>query len=564
VTSDAKLSVQPRRGDFFGRIWYWLTEPHDSIPDGEPHRRARLNSGLLFAVLALGLPLVALIVLESSLTEGLVAVVCIALVGGAYLLSRTRYYMPSAIIITAIFPVSAFLMTAAGYMASGAAVDVAGLYFLASGMLIAGMLLSVAWTVAIGLLLLAGMIGLVVLVGVPFELIVGPFAFNIFTGMLIMIIAVMRAQDTGQIEAQVAELTTAERKQQALAQREQQLRERLEATVTEYMAFVRQVGSGELQSRLRVSEERAAWAADVTGDPLTVLGVGLNDMVDNLTEIVVQMITISGEIEQASTEIMSATSQQAAAAMEQNAAVTQTVTTVTQVESVVNQTADRAGGVAEMAQASVDVSEKGLKAIAESIEGMQVIRERVEDIAQTILALSEKTQQIGSIISTVNEIADQSKLLALNASIEAARAGEEGRGFRVVAMEVRSLAEQSRQATEQVRAILGEIQAATNTAVMATEEGIKGVDNGQVLIDRAGQTIEDLTTTILQASQSTTQIASSTQQQSGGMAQLVHAMQTIQQASVQTRASIEQTEASVENLNNMAQLMQSTISRYRL
>ena len=95
------------------------------------------------------------------------------------------------------------------------------------------------------------------------------------------------------------------------------------------------------------------------------------------------------------------------------------------------------------------------------------------NIAETILALSEQTQQIGDIIATVNDIADQSNLLALNAAIEAARAGEAGKGFAVVAGEVRSLAEQSRQATAQVKEILGDIQKATNTAVMVTEEGTK-------------------------------------------------------------------------------------------
>ena len=95
--------------------------------------------------------------------------------------------------------------------------------------------------------------------------------------------------------------------------------------------------------------------------------------------------------------------------------------------------------------------------------------------------LSERTQQIGEIIDAVNALADQSKLLALNASIEAARAGEEGKGFAVVAMEVRQLAEQSRGATSRVRDILSEIQDATNMAVMVTEEGSKGAENGMVV-----------------------------------------------------------------------------------
>jgi methyl-accepting chemotaxis protein len=123
------------------------------------------------------------------------------------------------------------------------------------------------------------------------------------------------------------------------------------------------------------------------------------------------------------------------------------------------------------------------------------------------LSLSERTQQIGEIINTVNAIADQSKLLVLNASIEAARAGEEGRGFAVVAAEVRQLAEQSRRATARVGEILNEIQQATNTAVMVTEEGSKGAEHGMELVNRAGGAILKLAATLEGATQAAVQIA---------------------------------------------------------
>src|SRR4051795_9573994 len=123
---------------------------------------------------------------------------------------------------------------------------------------------------------------------------------------------------------------------------------------------------------------------------------------------------------------------------------------------------------------------------------MGTIREQVQSIADNILALSEQSQQIGEIIATVNDLADQSNLLALNAAIEAARAGEHGKGFAVVAAEIRSLAEQSKEATAQVRRLLGDIQRATNATVLATEEGTKGVEHGAQLIGQAGETIDEL------------------------------------------------------------------------
>src|SRR5262249_23175477 len=155
------------------------------------------------------------------------------------------------------------------------------------------------------------------------------------------------------------------------------------------------------------------------------------------------------------------------------------------------------------------------------------IRQRVENIAETILSLSERTQQIGEIINTVNAIADQSKLLALNASIEAARAGDEGRGFAVVAAEGRQVDEQSRQATARIGEIVNEIQQATNTAVMVTEEGSKGAERGIELVNRAGEAIRDLAATLEEATQAAVQIAASTHQQTNGMSQLAAAMRQI-------------------------------------
>src|SRR5699024_5611962 len=128
-------------------------------------------------------------------------------------------------------------------------------------------------------------------------------------------------------------------------------------------------------------------------------------------------------------------------------------------------------------------------AVQENVESMEEIRSEVDSIASKILNLSEQTKQIGEIIESVNEIAEQSKLLALNAAIEAARAGDHGRGFSVVAAEMRSLAEQSKDSTKQVRRILGEIQKATNSAVIAIEEGSKRAERGVQKAIEAGNTI---------------------------------------------------------------------------
>jgi methyl-accepting chemotaxis protein len=345
---------------------------------------------------------------------------------------------------------------------------------------------------------------------------------------------------------------------QRMIDSERASKEHLEQTVADYNAFARSVAGGDLRTRLSLGE------IDDDADDLQVLGVNLNGMVASLGVMTQQIRETANNISSSASEIMAATTQQIAGTTEQDAAVTQTLATVQEVQATVTQTAERARVVADASQQSVAVSRDGYGAVEDSINGMELIQERVNDIAETILALSERTQQIGVIIDTVNEIAEQSKLLALNASIEAARAGEEGRGFAVVAMEVRQLAEQSREATLQVQNILQEIQNTTNTAVMVTEEGSKQTLSGMALVGNAGQSIHELTETIEQSAQAAEQIAASTHQQSNGMEQLMNAMQAIRQASNQMAASTRQTERSAKDLSDMARQMETLVEQYHL
>lgn len=334
-------------------------------------------------------------------------------------------------------------------------------------------------------------------------------------------------------------------------------RQKLETTVDAYMVFVERVAQGDLTQRLDIPNRS-------DDDPLVILGTNLNRMVDSLSDMTARSRRISTQLSASATEILAATTQQLSSITEQDASVTQTMATVNEVRTTVTQTSHSAQAVADAAQQSMEVSERGLASVMASVEGMQMIRTRVEDIAHNILALSEQTQQIGEIIATVNDIAEQSKLLALNASIEAARAGEEGRGFAVVAMEVRALAEQSRIATEQIRIILNEIQQSTNTAVMATEEGSKGVDVGMEQVTAAGEVISELAGVIREAAQTASRIAVSTHQQSTGMDQLAAAMMIIQQSTLQGQSSTTQSEKSAQSVNKMAQQMQESIAHYRI
>src|SRR5262249_780903 len=160
------------------------------------------------------------------------------------------------------------------------------------------------------------------------------------------------------------------------------------------------------------------------------------------------------------------------------AAINETTTTLEEIRSISRQTQEKAETLGETAERTRNEGERGAQIVETTIHGMELVRTQVNDIAEKILALSEQTHQIGETTDTLNRLAEQLKMLSLNASIEAAKAGEAGKGFAVVAAEVKELAEQSSQATVQVNAILQDIRRATDKAVMATEEGSKGVDRG--------------------------------------------------------------------------------------
>ena len=332
---------------------------------------------------------------------------------------------------------------------------------------------------------------------------------------------------------------------------------KLEQTLGEYIIALDKVAEGDLTQRLSVPDMNIE---SVDGRIMTHLGGVINRTLDQLQAIVLEINRAMLRLEADTEAILDATSRQITMANEQDAVVTETTATVNEVRATVTETAERAQSVAETAQTSVDISRAGSEAVDETVAGMEIIRRRVEDIADNILVLSEHTQQIGEIIATVNNLADQSRMLALNASVEAARAGEEGKGFAVVAMEVRNLADQNRDATVQVREILGEIQRSTNSAVMVTEEGSKGVDSGQQQVNAAGESIKDLAKAIEEAALAAMQIAASTRQQTIGMDQLTNAMRTIKHATTETVSSTMQVEASVQRLRDAANRVNDVLS----
>ncbi len=252
-------------------------------------------------------------------------------------------------------------------------------------------------------------------------------------------------------------------------------------------------------------------------------------------------------------QIVTAMQQLAASATEAASAVAQTTTTVEEVRQTSQMSSDRAKSVSGQAQKAAEVSLGGKLSVDQTIEGMQGIRAQMGSIAESILSLSAQSQAIGEIIASVDDLAAQSKLLAVNAAIEAAKAGDEGRGFSVVAQEVKILAEQSKQATTQVRAILSDIQKATASAALATEQGAKAVEVGVRQSTTAGESISALAESIASAAQAAAQIAAASRQQCAGMEQVATAMESIKSASTQTVASTRQVETAARQLQELGE-----------
>jgi methyl-accepting chemotaxis protein len=313
-----------------------------------------------------------------------------------------------------------------------------------------------------------------------------------------------------------------------------------------------QIAAGDLRSTI------------IPQSPGDVLGNAFARMAQNLRDQIHGLVEGANVLGAAASEIVASTTQLASSATESAAAVSETTTTVEEVRHTAQVASQKAKHVSESAQKAAQISQSGRKFTEDVGTGMTRIRQQMDAIAASMGRLSEQSQTIGQIIATVEDLAAQSNLLAVNAAIEAAKAGEHGKGFGVVAQEVKSLAEQSRQATTQVRTILNDIQKATTTAVLATEQGSKVVDAGTRQTEVAGESIQALAGSVTEAAQAAMQIAASSQQQLVGVDQVAAAMESIKQASTQNVASAAQLANAARNLSDLGHRLKQLVERYKV
>lgn len=321
-----------------------------------------------------------------------------------------------------------------------------------------------------------------------------------------------------------------------------------------FTAFAERVGRGDLTGE----------PLKTGGDELGRLAATLNAMANSLKQVTGQSRELTSALNASAAQIRASTQEQAASVEQQLAALQETAATADEITHSGARITQRAQEVIGVAQQAVQTSAQGLRAVSDAARAMDAIREQGEVVATNIVALSEKTQVIGEIITTVNDISERAHLLALNAAIEAAAAGESGRSFSVVAAELKVLADQAKQATVQVRSILGEIQRGINASVMMTEEAVKRVAVGRERSDVTERTIEAITASVQESVQTFQQIVASTNQHQIGIEQVMGALQNIRQASQQTAAGTRELDLAAGSLAELSSQLLLLGERYKI
>ncbi len=317
-------------------------------------------------------------------------------------------------------------------------------------------------------------------------------------------------------------------------------------------ASAKQISTGDLTTEIKLQSSN-----DVLGKAFQKMAQNLHKLSSEMFEVINQLETSLSQISAATSELVSSSSQTATA-------ITQTTATIEEVKQTSLMASEKAKSILDSSQNSSEVSKKGKKAADEMNVMTNQIQSQMDLIAESMVRLSEQTQSIGTIITTVEDMAQQSNLLSVNASIEAAKAGEQGRGFAIVAQEVKTLANQSKQATSDVRAVLSDIQKATNSAVMATEQGSKSVEAGVKQSEETGQSILTLVHTVAESSRDASQIAATTQQQLVGMEQAAVAMENIKTATFQNVDGSKQLELAAKSIKEIGKKLKQLVSQYKL
>lgn len=299
-------------------------------------------------------------------------------------------------------------------------------------------------------------------------------------------------------------------------------------------------------------------------DEIGVLGGSFNTMVDSLRTTIRHLAEALQSVTEASGEISRRADEMAAGARDQGTQAAEVAGAIEEMAHTIVESSGSAAEAARTADQARTAAEKGGEIVGETIAGMKHIGDVVRKSAGMVKGLGQSSDQIGEIISVINDIADQTNLLALNAAIEAARAGDQGRGFAVVADEVRKLADRTTQATREIAGKISRMQADTHSAVAVMEQETEEVTRGIDRADHAGQSLREIVEVSQNVTTMITRIAAASEQQSSASEQISRNIVAINTVTTQSVAATEQIAAAALNLNQLTAQLRTVVNQFQL
>ncbi|MCK5128062.1 MAG: nitrate- and nitrite sensing domain-containing protein [candidate division Zixibacteria bacterium] len=294
------------------------------------------------------------------------------------------------------------------------------------------------------------------------------------------------------------------------------------------------------------------------------LGKSFQLMVTNLTGIFNTLSTSVSSVVSAATEISSTATEMSRGADDQSNRIEQISAAVEEMAATIIQSANNAGEASGFSQDAAKTAAEGGEIVGQTITGMKEIGTEVTHSAESIKVLASSADKIGEIISVIDDIADQTNLLALNAAIEAARAGEQGRGFAVVADEVRKLADRTGKATNEISSMISGMQEETQAAVTAMENGVEKVEYGRAKADKAGESLGNIVRMSQSVLDMIKQIATATDQQSMAAEEISKRIEDINKVTKETAEGAKQSAEAAEDLNKQAENLSEIVSQFNV
>ena len=325
------------------------------------------------------------------------------------------------------------------------------------------------------------------------------------------------------------------------------------------------------QAILRLLDEMGSLAdgdltveATVTEDITGTIADSFNYAIEELRKLVATVNETAIMVDSAAKQTESTASHMAKAADNQGREINAATESVVSMAASIEEVSGNAERSSDVARHSVEVAHKGGEAVRRTIDGMNAIRETIQDTSKRIKRLGESSQEIGNIVELINDIAEQTNILALNASIQASMAGEAGRGFAVVADEVQRLAERSTNATKQIEVLVRTIQADTNEAVVSMERSTTDVVGGALLAENAGAALDEIEQVSNQIASLVQNISSSARQQAGSAADVTRRTTRLREISEQTGKATTATAAAIAKLSELASQLRKTVAGFTL